>query len=220
MTKRRNWSLRLGFAVAALAAAWSLDVNAFSLDGQNATVTLQETGFDDVSEVVSVGAGNEIVGNTGSEIGAILFSDEYVDLSGLQIVYRIQGGGGSYGGAAPECSGSPGCSLWGQDPDDARFLFSNLNFGVPGAFLNNVTLLSSSVFGATISDITADSFVLNFGSAGILNGTGGSPALGTLTMNLNVQAVPLPGTLPLLLTASIGFLGISRRRKANKDATS
>lgn len=220
MTMNRHWILHGVLVLAAIATAgWASQGAAASLDGQNVTITLQETGFSDAIDFVAVGAGNEIVGNTGSDIGAILFSNEFVDLSGLQVVYRIQGGGDSYTGPAPECAGAPGCSHWGSDASDARFLFSGLSFGTPGTVLNNVTLLATNVFGATVTDITASSFVLNFGAAGILNGAGGVPDLGTLTMNLEVAVVPLPATLPLFLAASFA-LGFLRRKISCNDGTS
>jgi hypothetical protein len=186
---------------------------AATLDGHSLTVSLLETPYDPATETVTVGAGAEISGNTGTNVGSLLFSAESVDASGLKIVYTIEGGGGAYTGGAAGCALPASCSLWSAGPDDARFLFSGLNFGTPGTSLVGVNLTAAKVFGASISDVTADSFVLNFGSAGIINGV---PPLGTLTMDLQVQtitAVPLPAGLPLLLAGCTALGGFLRRRK-------
>lgn len=183
-----------------------------SLNGQDVTVTLQETGYSDVADTIMAGPGGpQIVGNTMDPIGSILFSHESVNVQDLQIVYNIQGGGGTYAGSAPECAGSPGCSLWSAAPDDARFLFSGLNFGTPNTVLASVSLTPTNVYGAQIEDVTATSFEVVFGSAGVLNGTGPNPALGTLTMNLQteVSAVPEPASVALLLG---GMLLLAWRR--------
>ncbi|HEY0801331.1 MAG TPA: hypothetical protein VGD54_10845 [Steroidobacteraceae bacterium] len=186
-----------------------------TLDGQSVTVTLQESGFTDASDTVLAGLGGpQIIGNTPADpIGSILFSHESVNLQNLQIVYNIQGGGGVYAGSAAQCSGSPGCSLWSASADDARFLFSGLSFGSPGRILSGVNLTTASVFGVQIADVTANSFEVIFGSAGVLNGTGGVPALGTITMDL--QTAPAPVPLPPsfgLLAAGLVVLMLARRR--------
>jgi len=187
-----------------------------SLDGQPVTVTLLESGFPDAVDTVTAGPGGpQILGNTASDpIGSILFSNESVDLQNLQIVYRIQGGGGAYGGTAPQCSGSPGCSLWSATPDDARFLFSGLSFGVPGEILGGVNLTTSNVFGVQVADITPTSFEVIFGSAGVLNGTGGNPALGTITLNLvtEMAPVPLPPSVAMLL-GGLALLALGKLRQ-------
>jgi hypothetical protein len=172
-----------------------------SLNGQPLTVTLQESGFPDAVDTITAGPGGpQIVGNTASDpIGSILFSAESVNVQNLQIVYNIEGGGGAYTGTAPQCGGSPGCSLWGASADDARFLFSDLNFGSAGVILKSVSLTPNNVFGVQVADVTPDSFEMIFGSAGVLNGTGGIPALGTITVDLQTQVVPLPSSVVMLL---------------------
>jgi len=194
----------------------------FTMNTQAQTVTLLESGSPpfDATDVVTAGSGGpQIQGNTAPDpVGEILFQGESVNLHDLTIVYTIAGGGGPYTGSAPQCQGTPGCSYWDLAASDARFQFSNLNFGAPDAALQNVTLAASNVFGATVSDITANSFVLNFGDAGILNQSGGVADTGTLTMTLDVAQVPLPATLPLLLSAALG-LGLLRRRRSCADAS-
>jgi hypothetical protein len=175
-----------------------------SLNGQPLTVTLLEAGSLPAVDIITAGPGGpQIVGNAppSDQIGNILFSAESVNAHDLQIVYTIEGGGGAYTGTAPQCGGSPGCSLWGPTADDARFLFSGLNFGSTGVILESVSLTTNNVFGVQVANVTAASFEVIFGSAGILNGTGGIPALGTITLDLQtgVAAVPLPSSVVMLL---------------------
>jgi hypothetical protein len=190
----------------AMAASTLAHAGTASLNGQPLTVTLLETGaVPPVSvDIITAGPGGpQIVGNTPSDpIGSILFSAESVNAQNLQIVYNIEGGGGAYTGTAPGCTGSSlGCSLWGSTADDARFLFSGLNFGSTGVILESVSLTTNNVFDVQVANVTADSFEVIFGSAGILNGTGGIPALGTITLDLQtgVAAVPLPSSVVMLL---------------------
>src|SRR5580698_2283666 len=174
----RQTSSVLILIASAVAAGHSAHADPGSLNGEPLTVTLQETGFPDSSQTITAGPGGpQILGNAldpvADPVGYYLFASESVDAQALQIVYTIEGGGtGIYAGGAPACSGSPGCSLWGDAPnapDDARFLFSNLNFGSPGIVLENVSLTPNNVFGAYVADVTANSFEVVFGSAGILN---------------------------------------------------
>jgi len=211
-------TLMLSLAPVALATT-------YSLNGQGVTVAYMETlpsppaspgttvSATDTAVIAGPG-GPQIVGNTPDAVGSNLFSTEWIDLHDLTITYRIAGGGGTYTGTEAQCQGSPGCTYWDSAASDARFEFSNLGFGAAGGALQNVMLSGSNVFGASVSDITPDSFLLTFGSAGILN-QNGAPDLGTLTMTLDVAQVPLPGSGMLLLTACSGLAFIARRRACN-----
>ena len=91
-----------------------------SLNGEPLTVTLLETGAvpPSVADTITAGPGGpQIVGNTTDPIGSILFTNESVNVHDLQIVYNIQGGGGTYTGPATECVGLPGCTLWSLAPE-------------------------------------------------------------------------------------------------------
>jgi len=185
-----------------MAASTLAHAGTASLNGQPLTVTLLESGFLPAVDIITAGPGGpQIVGNTASDpIGSILFSAESVNVQNLQIVYSIEGGGAAYTGSAPQCSGSPGCSLWSTTADDARFLFSDLYFGSAGVILKSVSLTTNNVFGVQVADVTAASFEVIFGSAGVLSGTGGIPGLGTITLDLQTEVapVPLPSSLVML----------------------
>jgi PEP-CTERM motif len=180
-----------------------------SLNGQTVTVSLLESGYSPAVDVVTAGPGGpQIVGNNFSDpIGSILFADESVNLQDLQIVYNMEGGGSPYTGGASQCSGALGCSLWGSIPDDARFQFSGLSFGSPGVILQSVSLTTNDVYGVQVADVTATSFEVIFGSAGVLNGINGVPALGTITLDLVTAAVPEPSTYVLMLAGLLLVAG-------------
>jgi hypothetical protein len=215
MIRRLRGLPALALAASALAASSVAHASVASLNGQSVTVALQESGFPDVvdSSVIAGPGGPQIVGNTSDPIGSILFSAESVNLHDLQIVYHIEGSGGAYTGTASQCSGSPGCSLWSASPDDARFLFSGLSFGSPATVLDNVVLSPTNVFGAQVADITTNSFEVIFGSAGVLNGVGGNPALGTITLDLRTTVVPLPSSLVMMLGGLLLLSPFLRHRR-------
>jgi len=186
-----------------MAASTLAHAGTASLNGQPLTVTLLETGAVPPSLVDTITAGPggpQIVGNTPTDpIGNILFSAESVNVQNLQVVYNIEGGGGAYTGTAPQCGGLPGCTLWSAAPDDARFVFSDLNFGSTGVILESVSLTTHNVFGV-VADVTgANSFEMIFGSAGVLNAPVSGLALGTITVDLQTQVVPLPSSVVMLL---------------------
>ena len=171
-----------------------------TLLGSNVTVSLLETGFPDASDTVTVTAAAEIVGNDpASNVGSLLFSDEFVDISALRIVYRIHGGGGAY-------AANPNYQLWGPTADDARLVFSGLNFQESGSFLADVLITMQDVVGLSLGAngvaFTGNSLTLNFGSLGILASTN----IGTITLDLRVghdspppNNVPEPGSLLLMV---------------------
>ena len=111
-----------------------------SLVGTDVTVTFKETGFSDVVDVVTVGAGNELQFGDGSAIDSadILLDGEFIDISepnpGMpQIVYNVRGDGDPH---------SPGFQTTGFGAD-ARYVFSGLdvmpgNIGDVDIMLDNV----------------------------------------------------------------------------------
>jgi hypothetical protein len=192
-------------ALVMLGAALSFNARAApTLNGQSVTVTLTEPPFPDAVETITAGPGGpQIIGNSSDPVGSILFSAESINVHDLQIVYNIEGGGGVYTGSAPQCAA--GCSLWSPTADQAGLIFSDLSFGA-GLILSGVSLSTSNVFGVQIEDITANSFEVVFGSAGVLNGKNGIPALGTITMDLQTEAAPVP--LPPSFSMLLGGLAL------------
>src|SRR5271170_448424 len=83
--------------------AASAAANAQSLNGQNVTVTLTESGFPDVSDLVTAGPGGPQIDcsmSTGTNLcnpsTGVLQSGESVNLQNLDITAVVKGGGGPY----------------------------------------------------------------------------------------------------------------------------
>jgi hypothetical protein len=202
MKGSRRTSVLVLLASAMAAGTWA-HAGTASLNGQPLTVTLLEGVYLPAIDIITAGPGGpQIVGNAppSDQVGYLLFSNESVNVHDLQVVYNIEGGGAAYTGTAPQCGGLPGCSLWSTTgPDDARFVFSDLNFGSTGVILKSVSLTTHNVFGVTADVIGVNSFEMIFGSAGVLNAPGSGLALGTITVDLQTQVVPLPSSVVMLL---------------------
>jgi hypothetical protein len=205
-------SIVIAFALMASIAA----ADAQSLNGQNVTVTLIETlpPQPNVSDTVTAGPGGpQIVGLDSSNLGSqVLQSGESVNLHDLSIVAVVKGGGGPYLGGDLGCSG--GCSVWDLVSSNATYQFSGLSFGTPDTILTGVDIRPSNIFGVQLLDVTPTSFEVEFGAAGIPNGSGGNQAFGTITMDLQtgVSAVPEPSTYALMLAGLLVLVWQSRAR--------
>ena len=168
-----------------------------SLVGQDVTVTFSETGFGDEVDVVTVGAGNEIIAGDGSNIGDNIFLDfDFINIGSESIVLQLQGGGGFH---------SPGFSLLGFGAD-ASFSFTGLNWGVMPGRVTGVDIVLDNVIGVALGSevfFTDNSIDLIVGTLGI--GEIPDVDLGLITLNLTVDhsPVPLPASLPLFLTGLI-----------------
>lgn len=169
-----------------------------SLVGQDVTVTFSESGFGDEVDVVTVGAGNEIIAGDGSNIGDNIFLDfDFINIESESIVLQLQGGGGAH---------STGFSLLGFGPD-ASYSFTGLNWGVTPGRITGVDIVLDNVIGVSLlsevnfTDNSIDLIVGTLGIGEIL----GAADIGTVTLNLTVDhsPVPLPASLPLFLTGLI-----------------
>jgi hypothetical protein len=213
MIPRSRRTSALVLIASAMAASTWAHAGTANLNGQPLTVSLLESGQPPFVDTITAGlSGPQIVGNTPSDpVGSQLFTNESVNVQDLQIVYTIQGGGGAYTGSEPGCIGSPGCRLWGASADDARFVFSDLNFGSPGIILKSVSLTQNNVFGVVADVTSANSFEMIFGSAGILAVPG--LELGTITVDLQTEVapVPLPSSVVMLLGGLLLIVFVSGR---------
>ena len=170
-----------------------------SLVGQDVTVTFSEpsSGFGDEVDVVTVGAGAEIIAGDGSNIGDNIFLDfDSINIGSESIVLELQGGGGFH---------STGFSLLGFGPD-ASYSFTGLNWGVLPGRITGVDVILDNVIGVALGSevsFTGDSIDLIVGTLGIGEISGAD--FGRVTLNLTVDhsPVPLPASLPLFLTGLI-----------------
>ena len=197
--------------------------------------TLQESGFPDVSDDdLAVAPGAELTSTNGTNVGAVLFDDEFVDLLSTaaltRLDYRIQGGGDVH----PE---DANYTLTGWGPS-TTLTFSDFQFDVPAAFTGVTLSVEGGALprvigiagGALIAgtdyvfDPLADSLTIYLGGLGVLNG---APPLGTLSFTLALEArdpeppstaVPEPGSLMLLGTGLAAAARAANKARGKKRA--
>lgn len=181
-----------------------------SLIGQDVTVTFEDD-FGLEYDVVTVGAGPELSYFDGSNIGDFIFlDDEYIDIGDSSIVYQAQGGGDAHS--------TTGYQDLGLDPT-AKYVFSDLNWGVTPGKIVGVDILLENIIGVDLgSEVT---FTDN--SVSLIIGTLGVDEvldLGTITLNLIVEhdqptGVPEPGSLALMFLGLVAMSNTLYRRKRN-----
>jgi PEP-CTERM motif len=159
-----------------------------------------------ISDTVTVGADREIFATNPTNIGQatvfgsfLLLTNDYVDAQdGDRIVLGLEAGAGDTTGYGP----------------DAYYSFSGFHFSSPAI----VTGISSPIF----NGITPLDGQVSFsgGALKILIGNltfpvsqcAGGGSCGTITIDLQVQAVPEPGAYALLGVGLIGLMVVGRRR--------
>ena len=166
---------------------------------------------------VAVIPGAEINNANGTNVGALLFDDEFVNITSTaaatSLVYMIQGGLDAHPVAAGySTSWQAGTTL----------LFSNFVLDNPGT-LASVGVTVNKVVGAAGGSLvngvdylfTTNSLLLNIGLLGIFEG--GQTPLGLLTFNLEFVADeppnPVPDAASSLTLFGMGMAALAARRR-------
>lgn len=160
---------------------------------------------DDVSvATTSIIANNdaepEIFYGDGSSIGnGLMLDSEYINFTDNTVIFQLRGDGDTL---------TTGIQTTGLDGSYILTLTD------PGIWISSVSIESmENILGLSMgTDITFDasSIFFDVSAFGIFETSG--PDLGVLT--LNVQFVPLPAALPLMLSGLAGLLLFNRRKKS------
>ena len=162
---------------------------------------------------LAVGAGAEVNNVNGTNYGALLFDDEFIDVtsdaSATSLLYQIQGG------LNPHPVDAAYSTSW---PFGSAILFYNFVLDQPGT-LASVGVSVNNVIGAAGGPLVYPDFLftpfslqLNFGQFGILEQAGQLP-LGQMTFELNFIADqrPVPDAASTLMLFGIGMTALAAR---------
>lgn len=180
---------------------------AFVFTGQNIDVTFSESGYTDLTNSIVAGSKDpDISYDDGSSIGnGIMLDFEFIDFADNAVTFQLRGDGDPYTDDASgyQTTGSAGSYILSLTTAD--FSIGNISIG-------SVTDMTGVSVG---SEITFDNNNIYFdiSTLGILE-TAAVADIGTLT--LNVEFVPVPAALLLMLSGLSGLVLFSHRRKTEK----
>jgi len=174
--------------------------------GQNIDVTYSEFGFADVTDSIVAGAGSDIAYNDGSNIGGnggisgVMIDFELIDFTDNAVTFQIRGDGPAHSNGAYQTTGLGG-----------SYILSLTDMGI---FYDTVSIgaMSTNLIGVAMgSEITFDAknIMFDISTLGILDASSADIA----TLTLNVEFVPIPAALPLMLSGLAGLALFSHRRK-------
>jgi len=196
----RRLSIASSLAVLLLLNFTSASQAAFVFTGETIDVSYTEPGVG-LTDAVVAGTGPEIAYLDGSDIGdGIMLDFEFIDIDDTSVTFNLRGDGPAHptdGYQTTGLAGSYTISLTAAD-----FSISNVSLGT----------ITDTIGVAVGSEVTFDAGNIYFdiSTLGIREITPGAD-LGTVT--LNVEFVPIPAALPLMLSGLAGLLLLSRRRK-------
>jgi hypothetical protein len=166
---------------------------------------------DDFSDTVEVATPDiEFEEFDGTEIGDnILLDPDYIDLDDTFIELQITGGGDPHS--------EPGYLDPGFEDEDAQYLFTVTDWGIPGAQITGVTVGLTDVFGVAVGSevfFDANSVTLIVGTLGIDEDV----EAGIVRLDLTIVdndpgfVIPEPASMALL-GLGIAALRVARRRR-------
>lgn len=173
---------------------------AFVFTGEAIDVSF--TGPDgELTDAIVAGAGQELSYRDGTNIGnGIMLDFEFIDINDTAVTFNLRGDGPAHTTAGYQTTGLTGSYIISLAAAD--FSISNVALGTVTDTIG-VTLGSSVTFDAS-------SIYFDISTLGIREITPGAD-IGSVT--LNVEFVPIPAALPLMLSGLTGLFLLSHRRK-------
>ena len=185
---------------------------AFIFTGQSVDVTFSEAGFADQSDTVVAGANVELAANPLSSLNIekyVMLDFESIDIEESSILFTLRGDGADFGVIDSilyqDTGTSPGASYI-VSLAGAPFSIGSVAIGETNNVVNLMPANVSLVGGAIHFDISQ----LAIGTIA------GGPDLGTI--RLNVEFVPVPAALPLMLSGLAGLFIFGRRRRLSQTS--
>jgi hypothetical protein len=174
---------------------------AFVFTDDTINISYSEPGLN-LTDAVVAGTGLEISYLDGSNIGNNIMLDfEYIDIGDTTITFNLRGDGPDHTKAGYQKTGLVGSYV---------ISLAASNLSISNLSLGTVTDIDGVSLGSVIS-YDAKNIYFDISTLGILEKTPGAD-IGSLTMN--VELVPVPAALPLLLSGLAGLLAFSYRRRA------
>jgi len=191
------------FIAAFLLLFTSASQAALVFTGHNIDVTYSDPDplNPDITDSIVAGAGSDIAYNDGSAIGDNIMIDfEFIDFTDNAVTFQIRGDGPAHANGAYQTTGLNG-----------SYILSLTDMGI---FYDTVSIgsMSTNLLGVAMgSEITFDAknIMFDISTLGILDASMADIA----TLTLNVEFVPIPAALPLMLSGLAGLALFSHRRK-------
>ncbi len=173
---------------------------AFVFTGQSLDVTYQETGFELTNSIIAGDNDPDISYLDSSNIGnGIMLDYEFIDFTDTSVTFSLRG---DYGDVY-----SPGYQTTGLDGSYIITLTS-ADFSIGSVSIGSMTDMIGVSLGTEVT-FNGKNIFFDISTLGILEVTPGAD-IGSIT--LNVEFVPIPAALPLMLSGLMGLVLVSRRR--------
>ena len=177
---------------------------AFVFTGQAMNVTFQDGVFPDLTDAIVAGnADPDIAYLDGTNIGdGIMLDFEFIDFADTSVTFQLRGDGGVHPTAGYQTTGLP---------QDSRYVLSltGADFSIGSVSVGALTDMIGVAVGSEVT-FDAKNIYFDISTLGIKEVTPGAD-IGSVT--LNVEFVPVPAALPLMLSGLAGLALFVRRRR-------
>jgi len=173
---------------------------AFVFTGQNLNVTYQETGFELTDTIIAGITDPDISYLDGSNIGdGIMLDFEFIDFDDTSVTFNLRGDGPAHANPDYQTTGLDGSYI---------ITLATADFFIGSVSIGSMTDMIGVELDKEVT-FNGKNIFFDISTLGILEVTPGAD-IGSIT--LNVEFVPIPAALPLMLSGLAGLVLVSRRR--------